>query len=196
MDNKTKHRPASELLAAAAPYNPRHIGEDEFESLVESIKRFGFVVPVIFNTRTGRLVSGHQRVKAAVHLGMTEVPVLDVDIDETQERLLNVAMNRIKGKFDAEKLSVIFAELITAGEEIEITGFDSLEVAEINAMLGSAPVEDPSFLQMVFRMNRKDTAEVKVALRTAKKAGTFDEVENQNSNGNALMRIAEEFLKT
>lgn len=194
MDQKITNRPATELLSATASYNPRHIGEKEFEDLVESIKRFGFVVPVVFNTRTGRIVSGHQRVKAAAQLGL-EVPTLEVEMDETQERLLNVAMNRIKGKFDAEKLSVIFEELVAAGEEIEPTGFDSLEVAEINAMLGSVPTDDPSFPQLVFRLNRKDATEVKAALRTAKKAGLTEyETENQNSNGNALARIAEFYL--
>jgi ParB-like chromosome segregation protein Spo0J len=195
MENKITNRLISELLAA--PYNPRQIGEEDFAALVESIKRFGFVVPVVFNTRTGWLVSGHQRVKAAAQLGMTEVPTLEIDIDEDQEKLLNVAMNRIRGKFDAEKLSTIFEELIGAGEEVEITGFDALEVAEINAMLGSTPVDNPTFLQLVVRLSKKDAVEVKEALRAAKKAGLTEyETENQNSNGNALTRIAEQFLKT
>lgn len=193
MEQKITNRKADELLKLAAPYNPRHITEEELGKLEQSIKRFGLVVPVVLNLRTNRLVSGHQRVRIAAKLGL-EVPTLEVDLPENEEKLLNVAMNRIRGKFDAEKLSTIFSELVAAEADIEITGFDALEVAEINAMLGMATKDTPTFPQLIFRVSRKDAAVVKEALRAAKKAGAFDEAENQNSNGNALMRIAEQFL--
>ena len=47
-----------------APYNPRKTlkpGDDEWEALSRSLERFGLVEPLIINSKTGLLVSGHQR---------------------------------------------------------------------------------------------------------------------------------------
>ena len=76
-----------------APYNPRDISEHAFEGLKESIKKFGFVDPVIVNTRTGLLVSGHQRLKAAEAIGMEVVPCVEVDLSPSAEKALNVTLN-------------------------------------------------------------------------------------------------------
>ncbi len=84
-----------------APYNPREISSASFEGLKESIKKFGFVDPLIVNTRTGLLVGGHQRLKAATALGLQKVPVVEVDLSAAEEKALNVTLNnsRISGFF-------------------------------------------------------------------------------------------------
>lgn len=192
MNYEIKLRDAKELLNAAAPYNPRYISDQELEALTESIKRFGFVVPVVVNSKTGRIVSGHQRAKAAERLGI-QVPTIEVELDETAEKLLNVAMNRIRGKFDAEKLGVIFQELAASGEDVDITGFTALEVAEVNVLLGGRLSDSPTFPLAVFKINKRAAEGIRDALRKAKGQGAFTEYEgeNENSNGNALARIAE-----
>ena len=96
-----------------APYNPRKIEPEEFQGLCESLKKFGFVDPLIVNKRTNILVGGHQRLKAADHLGYSEVPVTYVDLDETEEKALNVALNShmISGKYDLEVLPTLLDEI-------------------------------------------------------------------------------------
>ena len=86
------HKPAAELAALTADYNPRQMGSGEMIKLKKSIAAFGFLTPVILNVRTNRIVGGHQRIKAAAELEI-EVPVREVDVSETEEKLLNVALN-------------------------------------------------------------------------------------------------------
>ena len=79
-----------------AAYNPRvelRPGDDEYEALKDSISEFGLVVPIIWNQRTNRVVGGHQRLTVEENLGHTEVMVSVVDMDEMQEKQLNVALN-------------------------------------------------------------------------------------------------------
>lgn len=72
-----------------AEYNPRvelMPGDDEYEKLKRNIDRFGVVVPVIWNKRTNRVVSGHQRLTVLMNEGVTETDVSVVDLDETAEK--------------------------------------------------------------------------------------------------------------
>ena len=85
----------SDLAGMGAEYNPRKIGKHDFEALRKSLRTFGAVEPIVVNRRTYRIVGGHQRVQAAIAEGISELPVVHVDLDETAERQLNLALNRI-----------------------------------------------------------------------------------------------------
>ena len=78
-------------------YNPRQIRREDFEQLKESIKKFGFVEPVVVNIhpeRPNHIVGGHQRVKAAAELGYEELECVEVNLDKEQERELLIRLNR------------------------------------------------------------------------------------------------------
>lgn len=77
----------------AAPYNPRKISDKAMKGLQASLKRFGLVQPIVFNKRTQRVVGGHQRVKALEAAGEKEASVLLVDLDENEEKALNITLN-------------------------------------------------------------------------------------------------------
>lgn len=80
-----------------ADYNPRvALTPDmpEFERLKNSIETFGNVEPIVWNERTGHIVGGHQRLAVLQHLGYTSAEVSVVDLDEKEEKLLNVALNK------------------------------------------------------------------------------------------------------
>jgi DNA modification methylase len=115
----------------AAPYNPRTISDHDLEALARSMAAFGVVEPVVVNRRTGRIVGGHQRVKAAQALGIEQLPVVHVDLDESQEKQLNLALNRISGEFDLEKLSDILRELEADGVDLDLTGFTTAEIDDL-----------------------------------------------------------------
>lgn len=95
-----------------APYNPRDITDRAFEGLKESIKKFGFVDPIIVNKRTSNIVGGHQRLKAAQSLELKEVPVVEIDVSEIEEKALNVTLNNqaISG-FYTETLQDLLVEI-------------------------------------------------------------------------------------
>jgi ParB-like chromosome segregation protein Spo0J len=96
----------------AAPYNPRKISPAALKGLQASIERFGVVQDIVVNRRSGFVVGGHQRVAALKVAGVKEVPVCWVDLDEPEEKALNVALNNphISGEFD-ETLQELLAEI-------------------------------------------------------------------------------------
>ena len=114
-----------------APYNPRIMPREEMEKLKRSIEAFGYVAPVIVNRRTGHVVGGNQRIKVLKELGYEEVEVVEIDISLEEEKALNLALNRISGDWDYDRLSLILSELQDFDDLIEITGFDEDEIIEL-----------------------------------------------------------------
>lgn len=111
-----------------ATYNPRIDlipGDPEYENLRRSINTYGMLIPVVWNKQTNNVVGGHQRLTVLENEGETEVDVSVVDLDPMQERQLNIALNKIEGGWDEEKLGALLAEL---GEDATLTGFNQQEI--------------------------------------------------------------------
>lgn len=120
-----------------AAYNPRvdlQPEDEEYQAIERSLKRHGLVQPIVWNRRTNTVVSGHQRLTVLEAQGETEVTVSVVDLDDIQEKELNVALNKITGEWDDDKLSVILNEL---GEEATDTGFTLPEIDALRDELKS-----------------------------------------------------------
>lgn len=129
-----------------ATYNPRIDlipGDVEYENLRRSISTYGMLIPVVWNERTGRVVGGHQRLTVLENEGETEVDVSVVDLDETQEKQLNVALNKVEGGWDEEKLAELLAEL---GDDATLTGFTQAEIDsltnDIDGLIDGETVEE------------------------------------------------------
>lgn len=113
-----------------AYYNPRvslTIGDKDYERIRKSIENFGYVEPIVWNERTGNIVGGHQRFQVLKDMGETEIEVSVVNLSEKDEKQLNLALNKIKGEWDYNKLEAIFKEFNF--DEIEATGFSANEVS-------------------------------------------------------------------
>lgn len=136
--------PAARLNPAA--YNPRKDlkpGDKEYDKLKRSIAEFGYVEPVIWNTRTGNVVGGHQRLKVLLDLGNTEIDCVVVDLDPQREKVLNVALNKIQGDWDEGKLASLMADFDAEAFDVSLTGFDADEVdALLNKFYSKDAVED------------------------------------------------------
>lgn len=107
-----KEVPISSLNAAS--YNPRKDlkpGDAEYEHIKKSIQTFGYIDPIIWNKRTGRVVGGHQRLKVLQELGQNNVKVVEVDFDEDKEKAANIALNKISGDWEPELLQNLLDEL-------------------------------------------------------------------------------------
>lgn len=112
-----------------AEYNPRielQTDDEEYQSLKRSIEEFGLVDPIIYNEQTGNVVGGHQRLKVAKDLGYTEFDVSVVSMSEEKEKALNIALNKISGNWDDEKLKELLSELDS--NELMLTGFNEDEI--------------------------------------------------------------------
>lgn len=92
-------------VAALKPslYNPRRIDSEAMAGLTESIERFGNVQPIVVNRRSGFVVAGHQRLKVLRRKRVEATEVVVVDLDEKEERALNIALNNphLEGEFTA-----------------------------------------------------------------------------------------------
>lgn len=130
----------------AAEYNPRRAlkpGDAEYEKLKRSITEFGYVEPVIWNKQTGNVVGGHQRLTVMRDLGITEIDCVVVDLDPMREKALNVALNKIQGEWDKDKLAALLTEFDGSEFDVTLTGFDAAEVDELlNAFYSKEAVQD------------------------------------------------------
>src|SRR5213593_3186227 len=113
-----EHVGTAELAQMASPYNPRRISEHDLAALRRSLKFFGTVEPIVVNRRSGHIVGGHQRVRAAEAEEIATLPVVYVDLDDPSEKQLCIAMNRISGEWDPEKLEAVLADLKAGGADL------------------------------------------------------------------------------
>ena len=116
--------------AKPAYYNPRVSlteGDFDYKKLKNSMDKFGYVEPIVWNERTGNIVGGHQRYQILKDSGAKEIQVSVVNLSEKDEKQLNLALNKIRGEWDFEKLEELLKEF--SYDEIEVTGFSADEVA-------------------------------------------------------------------
>ena len=105
-----------------AAYNPRQISTRDFNSLKESITKFGLVDPLIVN-KCYTIVGGHQRYKICKELGYKEIGCIILDLDKEQERELNIRLNKNTGEFDMDILANEFDI-----EELTNWGFKEIDL--------------------------------------------------------------------
>lgn len=93
-------------LSEIYPYydNPRD-NTNAVEPTKESIKRFGFVKPILVDN-TGVIIAGHTRYVAAYQLGMEFVPVVYSDMDDEMAKKYRIIDNKLaeKSSFDEDQL--------------------------------------------------------------------------------------------
>ena len=110
-------------------YNPRQITDDEMGKLKNSINEFGYIAPIIVNKHNNHIVGGNQRYHALKDMGYDEIDVIFIEeTDLNREKTLNIALNKISGDWDNEKLEELLNELNTSDIELILTGFDEFEL--------------------------------------------------------------------
>lgn len=118
---------------SSAQYNPRvrlRPGDAEYEKLKRSIETFGYIDPIIINA-DGTIIGGHQRFYVLQDLGYDEIDVVKLNLDENEERALNVALNKISGEWDEEKLKDLLKGLKLDDYDFTLTGFEENELDEL-----------------------------------------------------------------
>lgn len=129
-------------------YNPRKDlkpGDPEYEKLKKSIETFGYVEPVIWNKRTGSIVGGHQRFKILKERGEKGIECVVVDMDESEEKALNIALNKVSGDWDLPKLADLIGELDNAMFDVSLTGFDAAEIDDLFSKVHDKEIKEDDF---------------------------------------------------
>jgi len=117
------------------PYvnNSRTHSEEQVAQIAASIKEFGWTNPILVDGSKG-IIAGHGRLQAAKKLKLTEVPVIELKhLTETQKKALIIADNKLalNAGWDEEVLKLEFQELLEAGFDIELIGFDTKTIDEL-----------------------------------------------------------------
>ena len=125
-----------------AEYNPRKklTPEDpEYIQIRNSLTEFGYADPIVINT-DGTIIKGHQRRNVMMDLGYTEADVIVLDIpDKAKEKALNVALNKITGKWDDKILKDLLVELDLEGYDFTVTGFQRNELEDLVRLFDIPP---------------------------------------------------------
>lgn len=123
-------------------YNPRKMSAHEMTKLRRSIREFGVIEPIVVQMPGSRIIGGHQRVEAAIAEGLQEIPIIRLRITDAKAKLLNLALNKISGEWDEDKLRSLLAELHLDTEDLDLTGFDSDEIEKLlSETLQTAAIE-------------------------------------------------------
>lgn len=93
--------------------NPQYLTRKQMDSLKRSIKRDGFVAPILVRPSGKRfeIVSGNHRFMAAVELGYTKIPAVVAMLPKKAAQRLAVNLNMIHGDPTAELLAPFLAEM-------------------------------------------------------------------------------------
>jgi DNA adenine methylase len=121
--------------------NPRVMSAEEHERLRNGIRYFGIVDPFIVRRRDGLVTGGHQRLEDALELGLARVPIVRVDVTDHEVKVLNLALNKIHGDWDEDKLALVLKDLQDM-PEITLTGFDEAEINNIIESIATLPLEE------------------------------------------------------
>ena len=119
--------------------NVRTHSKKQVRQIANSIRAFGFTVPVLID-ENAMLLAGHGRLEAAKLLGLTKVPTILLEgLSEAKKRALLLADNKIaeNAGWDRKRLAIELPELtellIDEDLDISITGFEPVEIDQLTS---------------------------------------------------------------
>jgi len=133
-------------------WNPNSMDARMFAVLIKNIETEGFIEPVII-TKDGMIVNGEHRWRALQQMGEKVISVIRLGIKSTDPRakLESLALNKIHGDFNEDKLVAVLAELETMEMDLDLTGFDENALDKFLKMSHSPLVEDEDDIPTIDR---------------------------------------------
>jgi len=116
--------------------NPNKMKKNQLQALRKAIQRWGFIVPIVTN-RDLLVADGEQRLTVAKELGMKQVPVIRLDVEDVDRRIIRQILNKLKGQHVPEIDQEEFLRIIEAGGEEDLRRFLVASDKEINAALSN-----------------------------------------------------------
>ena len=159
-------------LLNPAPYNPRvdlKPSDVEYQHIKNSIENFGYLDPIVWNKRTGNIVSGHQRFKILKEQGVKEIQCVVVDFDIEKEKACNLAMNKAQGLWDFEKMDALLLELKDSSFDLTDFGFE--EVGDFTGFeeKSTSVLGESDTVQITLLFQKEEGEEVNSWLKTHSK---------------------------
>ncbi|WLR50045.1 DNA methyltransferase [Bacillus tianshenii] len=127
-------------------WNPNTMEKDIYHSLVESIRRYGVLQPILVrNDMT--IIKGEKRWRAAKEAGLKEITCVIVETTDEEAKLLNISLSHLRGQTNEEMLSALLEELTAhfSLDEISVqTGYQKDELDQLlNGLETDTEIEEP-----------------------------------------------------
>ncbi|MFC2072026.1 ParB/RepB/Spo0J family partition protein [Chloroflexota bacterium] len=109
-----------------APWNPNQMDEVTLKGLIESVKQYGLVEPLVVRPSVEsqyEVLSGNQRLKAITSIGFKNVPCVVVDLNDAEAMLLAHVLNNLRGKDDQALKSNLLKEILSTIPEDKVLSF-------------------------------------------------------------------------
>lgn len=135
-------------VVEVVPYdkNPRK-NDKAVDIVAKSIQEFGFQQPLVLD-KNNVIIAGHTRLKAAIKLGLSEVPVVWADkLTKEQVQAFRLMENKTHemASWDAGLLKSEMLELQNLETDLSLTGFNEKEIEKIIAGLDFSNINDEGF---------------------------------------------------
>ncbi|WBF05278.1 ParB/sulfiredoxin domain protein [Psychrobacter phage vB_PmaS_Y8A] len=198
-DLKIEYKNTDSLI----PYvnNSRTHSDEQVTQVASSIKEFGFTNPILIDEQGG-IIAGHGRLMAANKLGLEQVPTITLaGLTEAQRKAYVIADNQLalNSGWDLDMLRVEFERLEELDFDLSLIGFedDVIEkLLDIDAEMPELPDGDRDpFQQKTFVLHDEQAQLIDDAITKARTNPLIDTGLNENSNGNAIAYICEQWLK-
>jgi len=174
-------------------WNPNEMTEAEFSMLVDNITRLGFADPLLLveDGNRYRIIDGEHRYRAALLLGMEQVPAVIIDLSEKDQRMQTVRLNNIKGEWDPIKFNNLVSDMLKKHE---------LSIEDAAYELGFADPSEFHLLRELMRDSLPNKKAKKEFDKKAKSANTASDLYNiltdlmgtiQNPDGSLWVRKPE-----
>ena len=139
--------PRSRLVSELTPYarNARTHSLAQVNQIAESIRRWGWTMPVLVRAETGDIIAGHGRILAAEQLGILEVPTVEASgWSDAEVRAYIIADNKIalNAGWDGELLAAELGDLKEFGFDLDVIGFSTEEMNALDPNRGGTTEPD------------------------------------------------------
>ncbi len=120
------------------PSNPNMLSEAEMDGLRESMRRIGYLDPLILD-KNYLIADGEHRATIYKEFGRTEIPAIVLDLTDAERRLLRQAKNKIRGTHDPVKDA---AELKILLQSDKLAELSKLIAVDERKLLGKIADQD------------------------------------------------------
>lgn len=176
------------------PNNPR-FNDEAVEYVANSIKNFGFKVPIILD-KNNEIVAGHTRYKASLELGLKEVPcIIADDLTDEQIKAFRLADNKVseKAQWNFDLLEEELNDILNI--DMSEFNFNELNVDDLDTEFELPEGDKGNLEQMTFTLANEQADLIRGALDLINAEDVQQTYGNTNKNGNAIYEVVKEWVE-
>ena len=114
--------------------NPNVLTPEQMVALKDTIKKFGFLAPVILNKKL-EVIDGEHRVTVYKDLKRQTIPAYVIDVDTIDKKILRQLMNKLRGEHDPLKDKEEFKMINDAGRLNDFTDLLAVNIADFDKVI-------------------------------------------------------------